>query len=124
MADQDLDAIDDAAIDWIEGFLGDRDLAGDVVSRLRSRGLLATFDPWTRKDDGSLSPPQEFAYARSLLGEEVEVVLEKGLPDGTDATVAKGTLLAIEDTGQVVLRDEMGFGHYCWPMLTIRKAQP
>lgn len=35
----------------------------------------------------------------------------------------KGLLLAIEDSGQVVVQDEMGFAHYCWPMLTIRKVE-
>lgn len=78
----------------------------------------------TKLAEESMSPPEEFTYARSLLGEEVEVVLEKGSPEGTDATVASGTLVAVEDTGQVVIRDEMGFAHYCWPMLTIRKVQP
>ena len=51
------------------------------------------------------------------------MVLEHGKPDGTDAVVARGTLLAIEDTGQVVIQDEMGFAHYCWPMLTIKKLE-
>lgn len=60
-------------------------------------------------------------YASSLLGHEVVVTLDR--PDGEKpATVAKGTLLAWADSGEVVVRDEMGFVHYCWPMLDIAPA--
>lgn len=77
----------------------------------------------TQLAEEPMSPQQEFEYAKTLPGEQVEVVLEHGKPDGTEATIAKGLLLAIEDSGQVVVQDEMGFAHYCWPMLTIRKVE-
>lgn len=56
----------------------------------------------------------------ALLGQEVVIVLERGAPDRTGAVVAQGTLLAFDDGGSAVVRDEMGFVHYCWPMLEVR----
>lgn len=56
-----------------------------------------------------------FNKARTLLGEQVEVSL-----DGQ--TVVAGRLLTVSDSGEVVLVDEAGFHHYCWPMLDIEVA--
>lgn len=56
--------------------------------------------------------------ATALLGKEVVVTLDRG-DDETAATVATGTLLAWADSGEVVVRDEMGFVHHCWPMLDV-----
>jgi small nuclear ribonucleoprotein (snRNP)-like protein len=51
--------------------------------------------------------------ARALLGQQVEVTL-------ADKVIAIGQLLAFDDGGECVLQDEMGFTHWCWPMLNIR----
>ncbi len=60
-------------------------------------------------------------HPRSLLGKQVEVLLQREGPQGQPAqVVARGQLLAFEDSGQVAVEDDMGFVHYCWPMLEIR----
>ena len=53
-----------------------------------------------------------------LLGKEVVVTLSDGNAEHA-AVVARGTLLAWDYGGEVVIRDEMGFVHHCWPMLHI-----
>jgi hypothetical protein len=58
--------------------------------------------------------------ATALLGQEVIVTLDH-LDD--PPVIAIGKLLSWSDSGQVVLQDEMGFLHYCWPMLMVRKHQ-
>lgn len=62
--------------------------------------------------------------ATSLLGHEVVVTLARDSDD--PATVARGTLLAWADSGEIVVRDEIGFVHYCWPMLDVaaKEATP
>jgi len=50
----------------------------------------------------------------SYLGQEVWVRLSDDEPTPVTYT---GVLLAIEDTGQIVLRMEDGFSVYCWPAL-------
>ena len=68
--------------------------------------------------DGRSSPD---AYARSLLGEQVRVVLgyesvndEQGIP-----TVCEGQLLGFGDGGDFEILEDDGFVHYCWPMLKV-----
>jgi hypothetical protein len=57
------------------------------------------------------------------LGKDVRVILVHGSPDGSDAVIAEGVLLSYEDSGQVVVRDDMGFAHFCWPMLDIEEVE-
>jgi small nuclear ribonucleoprotein (snRNP)-like protein len=52
---------------------------------------------------------------RALLGKDVKVKLD-------DTVVAQGRLIAFDDAGECVLVDEMGFTHWCWPMLEIEAA--
>ncbi|QNO01126.1 hypothetical protein [Mycobacterium phage CELFI] len=54
-------------------------------------------------------------HMRSLLGEQVVVVLNR-----EPLATAVGELLSFEDGGEVVIRDDMGFVHYCWPALEAR----
>lgn len=56
--------------------------------------------------------------AKALLGQEVVVTL-----DDDKGIIAKGTLLAFDDGGEVIIQDEMGFTHWCWPMLAITAAK-
>lgn len=60
-------------------------------------------------------PIPSFDATRELLGKNVRVVLDKDDPQ----SIATGVLLAFDDGGGVVVLDEMGFKHYCWPMLDI-----
>jgi hypothetical protein len=53
-----------------------------------------------------------FNLGVSLLGKNVVVKL-------AEQVVARGRLLVLNDWGEVVLEDEMGGLHYCWPMLDI-----
>lgn len=59
----------------------------------------------------------EFAKARSLLGRQVKVWLS--YHDLDPQSVAEGRLMAIADSGEIVIQDDSGFLHYCWPMLSI-----
>jgi hypothetical protein len=59
----------------------------------------------------------DFDYARSLLGEQVVVFLGE---NGGEKVLAKGKLLSIADSGEFAVQDDMGFVHYCWPMLSIK----
>ena len=54
---------------------------------------------------------------QALLGKQVRVTLAHDDPNG----VAEGQLLAFDDGGGFVLLDDMGFKHYCWPMLLIEE---
>lgn len=56
---------------------------------------------------------------QELLGQEVEVVLEYA-DERRPSVVATGKLLAWDTGGEVILQDEMGFVHYCWPMLSVK----
>lgn len=56
--------------------------------------------------------------ARALLGQQVEVVLDRAIPEA----VIRGQLLTVETSGEVVIRTEDGFTAYAWPMLEIRAA--
>lgn len=53
-----------------------------------------------------------FDRARALLGQPVIASLD-------DDIVAEGRLLSVSDSGEFVLVDDMGFTHYCWPLLDI-----
>lgn len=55
-------------------------------------------------------PP--FDSWRKLLGKNVIVRLD-------DHVVTRGRLIAFDDGGEAKLVDEMGFVHYCWPMLDV-----
>lgn len=68
-----------------------------------------------------MSADQTAEYV-ALLGQRVVVTLNHGAPDGTGVVVAEGILLAFDDGGEIVLEDEMGFVHHCWPMLDIKPA--
>jgi hypothetical protein len=56
--------------------------------------------------------------AAALLGKQVRVVLEDG-PD--PAGIIEGKLVSFADSGEVNVVDEMGFVHYCWPMLYVEE---
>ena len=56
-----------------------------------------------------------------LLGHQVVVTLEHAQNE-REAVVARGRLLSFADSGEVTVEDEMGFVHYCWPMLDVRAA--
>ena len=58
-----------------------------------------------------------FARARQLLGQQVIVTLSHD--DREPDRIARGTLLKVADSGEVCVEDEMGFVHYCWPMLDV-----
>ena len=51
---------------------------------------------------------------RQLLGKEVRVKL-------ADNVIATGKLVGFGDGGDFEILDEMGFVHYCWPMLDIEE---
>lgn len=48
-----------------------------------------------------------------MLGKQVKVVLHHEDP----TAVARGQLLSFSEDGQVVLLDDCGMKHYCWPNL-------
>lgn len=62
---------------------------------------------------------KELGRRIDLLGEEVVVTLSS---DKKPKSVAYGTLLSFGDSGEIVLKDDEGFLHYCWPLLEIRRA--
>lgn len=53
------------------------------------------------------------AEVKVLLGKKVVVTLD-------DKVVTRGKLLSFNQWGEIVLQDEMGGLHYCWPMLDIK----
>lgn len=62
-----------------------------------------------------MSTADEWSKARGLLGKQVRIMLD--LDD--ENAVAEGQLLAIDDGGEFVVLDDMGFKHYCWPLLKV-----
>lgn len=58
---------------------------------------------------------QSFEEMKSFIGQQVRVVLDYE----DDTAVAEGQMLACEDGGEIVVLDDMGFKHYCWPMLKV-----
>jgi len=54
-------------------------------------------------------------YARSLLGQQVRVVLNE---DDVNVVV-EGKLLGVGDDGDVEILEDAGYARYCWPMLKI-----
>jgi hypothetical protein len=50
---------------------------------------------------------------KALLGKHVMVTLA----EDDEKAIAWGKLLSFDDGGEVVIQDEMGFLHYCWPNL-------
>jgi hypothetical protein len=65
---------------------------------------------------GTPSAAHPLDKARSLLGRQVVVTL--GDQDG-EKVLARGRLLTCADSGGFTLKDDMGFIHYCWPLLDI-----
>ena len=70
-------------------------------------------------------PSEPGDYARSLLGQQVRVVLdytdgtvhvgeERGIP-----TITEGRLLGFGDGGDFEILEDDGLVHYCWPMLKV-----
>ncbi|APQ42229.1 hypothetical protein PBI_MRMAGOO_147 [Mycobacterium phage MrMagoo] len=60
------------------------------------------------------SPATEWStHMRSLLGKQVRVVLNPTDP----AAIAVGKLLSFTTDGEVVVQDDGGIPHYCWPNL-------
>ncbi len=64
-------------------------------------------------------------YARSLLGQQVRVVLgyedsvgdvDRGIP-----VITQGKLLGFGQGGDFEIMEDDGFVHYCWPMLKIER---
>lgn len=51
-------------------------------------------------------------HMRGLLGKEVVIVLNR-----EPLATAVGVLLSFDEGGEVVLRGDDGFVHYCWPAL-------
>ena len=64
--------------------------------------------------------PPGLVPAIDLLGEQVVVFLTR--PPHDEQSIARGQLLKVADSGEVVVMDDMGFCHYAWPMLDIRRA--
>lgn len=56
---------------------------------------------------------------QSLLGKHVRVVVSYNDPE----VVVEGKLLSFDEGGGFVVLDEMGFKHYCWPLLEIEEGQ-
>lgn len=61
-------------------------------------------------------PNEDMRMHISLLGKKVKVTLEV---DESLVNIAKGTLLRISNSGEVVILDDMGFLHFCWPALDV-----
>lgn len=55
-----------------------------------------------------------FTIARSLLGKPVRVKLD-------ERVITYGVLLSFAEDGEVVIEDETGVIHWCWPMLDIEE---
>jgi hypothetical protein len=73
-------------------------------------------------------------YARSLLGQQVRVILDRtgDTPDvlcewdvpGTvphEDVITEGKLLGFGQGGDFEILEDDGFVHYCWPMLKIER---
>lgn len=57
---------------------------------------------------------------RRLLGKDVRITLTDS--NFSEHVVATGRLIAFDDAGEAVLVDDMGFTHWCWPMLAIEEV--
>lgn len=67
-------------------------------------------------------PGAIFDQARELLGRHVKVYLGTD-PDNNERVAARGKFIKIADSGEFIVQDEMGFWHYCWPMLDICETE-
>ena len=56
----------------------------------------------------------------SLLGHQVQAMFDY---DDENA-VAVGQLLAWDEGGECVILDDMGFKHWCWPLLRLKERTP
>jgi hypothetical protein len=75
------------------------------------------------KELGSVFPGGPFTPPEvTLLGREVEVVLDRDGDGDGESAVARGKLLRVSAMGEVVLADEMGDVLWCWPALEVRAA--
>lgn len=58
------------------------------------------------------------------LGKQVRVTLAHTEdPDGEPKRIAEGMLLGLGESGEFVIQDDMGFVHYCWPLLDIEEVR-
>ncbi len=60
---------------------------------------------------------EEWDKARTLLGQQVRVVLDYD----DDNAIAEGKLLSLCEDGEIVVQDNCGMVHYCWPLLEIEE---
>lgn len=58
--------------------------------------------------------------ATHFLGKTVKVTLD--YDTNNPQAIVTGRLLAFADSGEVKVEDEMGFVHYCWPMLKVEEV--
>ncbi len=58
---------------------------------------------------------------RKLLGKQVKVRLTD--QSEKERIIVEGQLLEFGQGGDFVILDEMGFAHYCWPMLEIEEVE-
>ncbi|QNJ56923.1 hypothetical protein SEA_REINDEER_132 [Mycobacterium phage Reindeer] len=93
----------------------------DIVKLLQDAGTVLT-GTWGASKRGqnygikrvAPGPAQErLEQMRPLLGKQVKVTLDNEDPKA----IATGKLLSFSDCGDVVVEDDMGFVHYCWPNL-------
>jgi small nuclear ribonucleoprotein (snRNP)-like protein len=56
---------------------------------------------------------------RSLLGKRVEVTLTDS--NEKPRVIVTGTLIAFDEMGEVVIQDDSGDPHWCWPNLKIEE---
>jgi len=58
-----------------------------------------------------------------MLGKQVRVTLAGANAEtGEAAVIAEGKFIAFGEGGDLVVQDEMGFAHYCWPLLDIEEV--
>ena len=62
---------------------------------------------------------EEFDRWTTLVGQRVRVTLQQH----PEVVIAEGRLLSLEDSGQAVVQDDMGFAHYCWPALDVEVCE-
>lgn len=69
--------------------------------------------------------PEPGDYARSLLGQQVRVVVSyedsEGDVDRGIPVITEGKLLGFGQGGDFEILEDDGFVHYCWPMLKIER---
>jgi hypothetical protein len=70
-------------------------------------------------DAAKAAPPglPEDSQVRPLLGKRVRVRL-----DDNGAEIITGLLLGFGSCGDFEIRDDNGFPHYCWPMLSVEEV--